>query len=172
MLFPSHSITPCGEINSLAPCEGKQFPGNLEDETGMQSLFALSQHQPYGESLPYNTQKSDGYAVAFNRCRIAAHQNYSLFAVLYSLRQTAAFGHSRKIEKTLPSPTSLKGGGVCGGNLWFPTTFERSGIPSATLSQRLKVAVWKSFLHAGDTSPGWAVPCGLPPQSGPAVLAV
>ena len=168
MLFPSHSITLCGEINSLAPCEGKQFPGNLEDETGMQSLFALSQHQPYGESLPYNTQKK---ATAMPSLSIGAALQHTK-TILYSLRQTAAFGHSRKIEKTLPSPTSLKGGGVCGGNLWFPTTFERSGIPSAALSQRLKVAVWKSFLHAGDTSPGWAVPCGLPPQSGPAVLAV
>ena len=178
MLFPSHSITPCGEINSLAPCGGKQFPGNLEDETGMQSLFALSQHQPYGESLPYNTQKK---ATAMPSLSIGAALQHTK-TILYSLRQTAAFGHSRKIEKTLPSPTSLKGGGVCGGNLWFPTTFERSGIPPAgvglqskppaTLSQRLKVAALRSSPHAGDTSPGCAVPCGLPPQSGPAVRAV
>ena len=113
MLFPSHSITLCGEINSLAPCEGKQFPGNLEDETGMQSLFALSQHQPYGESLPYNTQKK---ATAMPSLSIGAALQHTK-TILYSLRQTAAFGHSRKIEKTLPSPTSLKGGGVCGGTV-------------------------------------------------------
>ena len=71
---------------------------------------------------------------------------------------------TQEIKETLPSPASLKGGGVCGGNLWFPTTFERSGIPPAgvglqskppaALSQRLKVAVWRSSPHAGDTSPG------------------
>ena len=181
MLFPSHSITPCGEINSLAPCGGKQFPGNLEDETGMQSLFALSQHQPYGESLPRNTQKSDGYAVAFSPCRKAATKTIlsSLFPIHCAKQPLSG---TQEIKETLPSPASLKGGGVCGGNLWFPTTFERSGIPPAgvglqskppaALSQRLKVAVWRSFPHAGDTSPGWAVPFGLPPQSGPAVRAV
>ena len=81
MLFPSHSITPCGEINSLAPCEGKQFPGNLEDETGMQSLFALSQHQPYGESLPYNTQKK---ATAMPSLSIGAALQHTK-TILYSL---------------------------------------------------------------------------------------
>ena len=163
---------PAGKSILWLPARGSSSLATSKMKQVCKAFLPSHNINPMESHSPTIHKKSDGYAVAFNRCRIAAHQNYSLFAVLYSLRQTAAFGHSRKIEKTLPSPTSLKGGGVCGGNLWFPTTFERSGIPSAALSQRLKVAVWKSFLHAGDTSPGWAVPCGLPPQSGPAVLAV
>ena len=172
MLFPSHSITPCGEINSLAPCEGKQFPGNLEDETGMQSLFALSQHQPYGESLPYNTQKKRRLCRRFQS--VPHCSTPKLFSIRCSLF-TAPNSRFRALKKNREDFTIshlIKRRGRLWGKPLVPTTFERSGIPSAALSQRLKVAVWKSFLHAGDTSPGWAVPCGLPPQSGPAVLAV
>lgn len=177
MLFPSHSITPCGEINSLAPCGGSSSLATSKMKQVCKAFLPSHNINPIESHSPTIHKKKRRLCRRFQSVPHCSTPKLfsircSLFAVLYSLRQTAAFGHSRKIEKTLPSPTSLKGGSVCGGNLWFPTTFERNGIPSATLSQRLKVAVWKSFLHAGDTSPGWAVPCGLPPQSGPAVLAV
>ena len=119
MLFPSHSITPCGEINSLAPCGGSSSLATSKMKQVCKAFLPSHNINPMkGHSR--NTQKSDGIAVAFNRCRKAAHQNYSLFTLPYSLRKAAAFGHSRKAEETLPSPASLKGGGRLWGEPLVP----------------------------------------------------
>ena len=79
MLFPSHSITPCGEINSLAPCGGSSSLATSKMKQVCKAFLPSHNINPMENHSPTIHKKSDGYAVAFNRCRIAAHQNYSLF---------------------------------------------------------------------------------------------
>ena len=79
MLFPSHSITPCGEINFLAPCGGSSSLATSKMKQVCKAFLPSHNINPMESHSPTIHKKSDGYAVAFNRCRIAAHQNYSLF---------------------------------------------------------------------------------------------
>lgn len=129
-----------------------------------------------------NTQKAT--AVPSLSIRAAKRHTKTILSSLFPIhcaKQPLSGTQENQGDFTI-SP-SLKGGGAFVGGTFGSLPHlsaaesrpQASGLqskPPATLSQRLKVAVWRSSPHAGDTSPGWAVPCGSPPQSGPAVRAV